>query len=51
MDEESWRRFIAFCKLKNVKAGDELKKILDDYLAKNLGDFLYKKEQKRAVKK
>ena len=37
MDEETWRRFIAFCKLKNINVNNQLKDILDDYLEKNLG--------------
>ena len=40
MDEETWRRFIAFCKLKNVKVNDQLKEILEEFLEKNLGRML-----------
>jgi Trp operon repressor len=40
MDEETWRRFIAFCKLKNIKANDQLKEILEEFLNKNLGKFI-----------
>jgi hypothetical protein len=36
MDEEAWRRFIAFCKLKNIKVNDQLKEILNGFLDKNL---------------
>ena len=36
MDEETWRRFIAFCKLKNVKVNDQLKELLEEFLNKNL---------------
>ena len=32
LDKETWRKYVAFCKLKNVKVGSELSKILDDHL-------------------
>ena len=35
LDEETWRKFTAYCKLKDVKVGDELNKILDEYIKKN----------------
>lgn len=35
IDEETWRKFVAFCKLKDVKVGDELNKILDDHIKKH----------------
>lgn len=35
IDEETWRKFVAYCKLKDVKVGDKLNKILEDYLKKN----------------
>ena len=40
MDEETWRRFIAFCKLKNIKVNDQLKEILEEFLKKNLDKIL-----------
>ena len=40
MDEETWRRFIAFCKLKNIKVNDQLKDILEDFLKENLNKIL-----------
>ena len=40
MDEETWRRFIAFCKIKNIKVNDQLKEILEEFLKKNLNDLL-----------
>ena len=40
MDEETWRRFIAFCKLKNVKVNDQLKEILEGFIEKNLDNLL-----------
>lgn len=32
MDEDTWRKFIAYCVIKNVKVGDELTKILREFL-------------------
>jgi len=32
MDEEIWRQFSGFCKMKGVKLSDELKRALEDYL-------------------
>jgi len=34
LDKETWRKFTAYCKLKGVKVGDELNKILENYLKK-----------------
>ena len=36
MDEETWLRFIAFCKLKGIKVNDQLKEVLEEFLDKNL---------------
>lgn len=36
IDEETWNKFVAYCKLKGVKVGNELDKILKDHLKKNL---------------
>ncbi len=40
IDEETWRRFIAYCKIKNTNAGDELNRILKDSLEKNFNKVL-----------
>ena len=40
MDEETWRRFIAFCKIKNINVNEQLKEVLDEFLAKNLDKLL-----------
>ena len=32
VDEETWRKFIAYCKLKNITVGEELNEILDGFL-------------------
>ena len=40
IDEEIWRKFIAYCKLKNIKVGDELNKVLEDFLKKKLKRLL-----------
>ena len=42
IDEETWRKFIAYCKLKDVKVGDELDKILKKHLEKNLSKLFEK---------
>jgi len=36
IDEETWRKFVAYCKLKNIKVGEELNNILENSLKKNL---------------
>ena len=41
IDEETWRKFVAFCKLKNVNVGKELNHVLNNYLKKNF-DKLFK---------
>ena len=35
VNEETWRKFVAYCKLKGVKVGDELNNILEGYLKKH----------------
>lgn len=40
MDEETWRRFTAFCKLRGIKVSDELKDILDKFLDTQLKDMV-----------
>ena len=47
MDEETWRRFIAFCKLKNVKVSDQLKTILEEFLETNLDNLLKGKNKSK----
>jgi len=42
IDEETWRKFIAYCKLKNIKVGDELSNILESFL-KNKFNRMFKK--------
>lgn len=36
LDDELWRKFVAYCKLKGVKVNKELEKILKEHLDKNL---------------
>ena len=36
MDDETWRIFVAFCKLKNIRINDQLKEILDEFIDKNM---------------
>ena len=35
MDEDTWRKFVAYCKLKNVKVSEELKDIIKEHIKKN----------------
>ena len=35
IDEEIWRKFVAYCKLKNITVGDEINKVLEEFLKKN----------------
>jgi len=51
MDEETWRKFIAFCKLKNVKVNNQLKEILEEFLEKNLNNLFNNKSKKRGKRK
>jgi len=43
IDEEIWRKFVAFCKIKNIKVGSELNKILDEYIKKNIKNLFKEK--------
>jgi hypothetical protein len=36
VDEEVWRRFVAYCKIRDVTVGDELNDVLELHLKKNL---------------
>jgi len=40
MDEETWRRFIALCKLKNIKVNDQIKDILEKFIDKEFKNML-----------
>ena len=51
MDEETWRRFIAFCKLKNIKVNNQLKEILEEFLEEKLDNLLKGKKTKKEVQK
>ena len=44
MDEEVWRRFVAFCKLKDIKVNDQLKNILEEFVDKNLQKMILNKK-------
>ncbi|HJX50832.1 MAG TPA: hypothetical protein VJ438_05205 [Candidatus Nanoarchaeia archaeon] len=43
VDDETWRKFIAYCKLKNITVGEELNNILDDFLKNKFNKLLKKK--------
>ena len=51
MDEEAWRRFVAFCKLKNIKVNEQLKEILEEFLEENLDNLLKGKKTSLKTKK
>ena len=36
IDEEVWRKFTGYCKIKNQKVGDQLTKILKEYLKEKI---------------
>lgn len=40
LDDETWRKFVAYCKLKGVNVGLELSGMLDDYLKKRFKGLL-----------
>lgn len=43
MDEGTWRRFVAFCKIKNINVNKQLKEVLEEFLETNLNKMLKKK--------
>lgn len=43
LNEDIWRKFIAYCKLKNIKVGDELEIILKKHLKKEFSKLLKEK--------
>ena len=49
MDEETWRRFIAFCKLKNINVNKQLKEVLEEFLEERLDNLL--KGKKSSLKR
>ncbi|MBD3247017.1 hypothetical protein GF378_00150 [Candidatus Pacearchaeota archaeon] len=40
VDEDTWRKFIAYCKLKNIRVGKELSEVLDKFLKNKLKRML-----------
>ena len=36
INEETWRKFVAYCKIKGVNVGPELDELLKNHLKKNL---------------
>jgi len=36
VDDEVWRKFAGICKIKNVKIGEELTRVLKKYIEENL---------------
>ena len=35
IDEEIWRKFVAYCKLQNITVGNQLDQVLKEFLEKN----------------
>lgn len=44
MDEGTWRRFVAFCKLKDINVNEQLKETLEEFLDKNLQKIIQNKK-------
>jgi len=40
INDETWRKFIAYCKLKNIRVGEQMEEILNDFLNKKLKKLL-----------
>jgi hypothetical protein len=40
INEELWHKFIAYCKIKNIKVSDELNEVLENHLKKNFEKIL-----------
>ena len=40
IDEEIWRKFVAYCKIKGVKVGNELGGIIKKEIDKNLKNLI-----------
>ena len=40
LDKKTWKKFVAYCKIKEVNVGLELGNLLDDYLKKNFKELL-----------
>ena len=40
IDEDVWRKFVAYCKIKGVKVGDELGQIVKKEVDKNLRNLI-----------
>ena len=51
MDEATWRRFVAFFKLKDIKVNDQLKEILEKFTRDNLNNLLIGKNYNLSTKK
>ncbi len=43
MDEQTWNKFVAFCKLKNIKIASELEILINNHLDINLKKLFDKK--------
>jgi len=37
--EETWRKFVAYCKIKGVKVGSELEVLLKNHIKNNLNEL------------
>jgi len=43
MNEQTWNKFVAYCKIKDVKIASELEIIINQHLNKNLKQMFNKK--------
>jgi len=47
LDDELWRKFVAYCTLKGVKVNKELEEVLNEHLDKNFKKMLKSLEKKK----
>ena len=40
IDDRTWRMFVGFCKMKNVKVGEGLETAINEYLKKRLKEVM-----------
>lgn len=40
VDEDTWRKFIAYCKLKDITVGEQINEVLGEFLKKRLKKML-----------
>ncbi len=40
VDEDTWRKFIAYCKLKDITVGEQINEVLDGFLKTKFKELL-----------